>query len=74
MAYCENPFFEIGVDGLNDDWGNIFELGSIVIGGRYHQRWGFSNQRDGVFYINFLEQGLGFFYIHLVRASKSVMP
>jgi hypothetical protein len=73
VACCEKPFFEVGVDGLSDDWGNNFESRSIVIGGHYHQRWGLSNRGDGVCYINFLEQGLAFFYTHLVHASKFVM-
>jgi hypothetical protein len=58
VACCEKPLFEVGVDGLNDDWGKFFEPWLVVIGGHYYQRWGPSNRGDGVSYISLFEQGL----------------
>ncbi len=51
VVCCEKPLFEVDVDGLSDDQGNNFELGSVVIGGHYYQRWGLRNQGDNVSYI-----------------------
>ncbi len=74
VVCCEKPLFEVNVDGLISDWGNTFELGSIVVGGYYYQRRGQGNQGDGVSYVNLLDQGTAYFYPHLVHASKFVMP
>jgi len=71
---CEKLLFEVNVNGLTDDWGNTYELGSIVVGGHYYQRWGQGNRRDGVSYVSLLDQGIAYFYPHLVHASKFVMP
>jgi hypothetical protein len=40
VACCKKPIFELGANGLSDDWGNLFELGFVVIGGCHYQRWG----------------------------------
>jgi len=46
VACCEKPLFEVNVDGLTDDWGNMFEPRSIVVRGRHYQRWGQGNEGD----------------------------
>jgi len=40
VTCCEKPIFEVGANGLSNDWGNSFESRFVVIGGCHYQRWG----------------------------------
>lgn len=74
VTYCKKLIFEVSADGLNNDWGNSFELGYIVIGGRYYQRWDYEQQNGTMPFVSLQDQGLVFFFFgHLVRASNFVM-
>jgi hypothetical protein len=60
VTYYEKLIFEVSADGLNNDWGNSFELGYIVIGGCYYQRWDYEQQNGTMYFVNLQDQGLVF--------------
>jgi hypothetical protein len=66
---CIKPLHKVK-DAFIDQWGISFEEGDDVVGGIYYQRWG--NYDTSYVLLKYLHKV--YFYSHLVRAIKFLMP
>ncbi len=69
LIMCTDPLHKVR-NFFIDQWGTKFEEGDDVVGGIYYQRWG----NNDTFYVLLKDSHKVFFYFHLVRVVKFLMP